>query len=169
MSLGPESGALLVLLLLAGAAAASDIRAMIIPDAVNLLILATGLGASLLLGTVEPASALAGALLGGGLLLGVRTAFRSRRGYHGLGLGDVKFVAAAGTWTGLEGLAPMLLLASLTALAYMGGRRLLDPGFDTGRRIPFGPFLALGTAGIAVLQIGTGTSVLDLIDRALGA
>ncbi|MEA1833479.1 A24 family peptidase [Methylobacterium durans] len=168
LSAAPEAGALLVLLLLAATAAAVDIRAMIIPDAVNLMILVTGLSASLLLGTVEPASALAGALLGGGLLLGVRAAFRSRRGYHGLGLGDVKFVAAAGTWTGLEGLAPMLLAASLTALAYMGARRLLDPGFDTGRRIPFGPFLALGTAAVAALQIGSGTSVLDLIDRALG-
>ncbi|MER2263867.1 A24 family peptidase [Methylobacterium oxalidis] len=168
LSAHPEAGALLILLLLAGAAAASDIRAMIIPDAVNLLILVTGLGASVILGTVEPVSALAGALLGGGLLLGVRWAFRARRGYHGLGLGDVKFVTAAATWIGLEGLAPMLLLASLSALAYMGGRRLLDAGFDTGGRIPFGPFLALGTAAVAALQIGSGTSVLDLIDRALG-
>ena len=56
LSAHPEAGALLILLLLAGAAAASDIRAMIIPDAVNLLILVTGLGASVILGTVELAA-----------------------------------------------------------------------------------------------------------------
>src|SRR3712207_244342 len=91
--------AVAVLCALTSYAAAVDIRSMRIPDRVNLAIFLTGLAASSVLGVVDLVSALAGAAVGGGCLLAVRQAFRSWRGYDGLGLGDVKFVAAAGTWT----------------------------------------------------------------------
>ena len=39
------------------------------------------------------------------------------RGFDGLGMGDVKLTAAAGAWVGLEGLAYVVLLASLAGIA----------------------------------------------------
>jgi prepilin signal peptidase PulO-like enzyme (type II secretory pathway) len=77
----------------------------------------------------------------------------------------VKFVAAAATWTGLEGVALALLIASVSALVYVGSRQILDRGFDMHRRLPFGPFLAFGAASIATVQILSGRSVMDLMDR----
>ena len=160
-----DATALGILVLLVGRAAVVDIRRLIIPDTVNLAIFATGLAASLALGRVALVSALAAALLGGGTFLAVQAGFRAYRGFDGLGTGDVKFIAAGATWTGLEGLAPTLLVASLLALGYVGCRRSWHAGFDLGARIPFGPFLAVGVAVAAAAPICTGGSWFDLIDR----
>jgi leader peptidase (prepilin peptidase)/N-methyltransferase len=170
LSLNPGSlAAVAVLTGLAGYAAAVDIRSMRIPDRVNMAILVTGLTASFLLDVVEPASAMAGAVLGGGALLAIRQAFRAWRGYDGLGLGDVKFVAAAGTWIGVEGLSFALLAGCLSALAFVGAWRVRGQEFDPRRPIPFGPFLAFGAVTVAAGQIITGVTALDLLDRFLPA
>jgi leader peptidase (prepilin peptidase)/N-methyltransferase len=162
-----QFGALGILLLLAGYAAAVDIKSMIIPDAINLAIFGTGLTACFVLRFIEPVSALCGAILGGGLLLLVQVAFRAYRGSDGLGLGDVKFVAATASWTGAEGLPVALLAACAAALAYVIARRSFDTEFDSGRRIPFGPFLAFGAVAVATAQIWMGMSWVDFLERAL--
>lgn len=156
--------ALTILLGLTLYAAVIDIRSMIIPDQVNLAIFVCGLAASFFLGIVHPVSALAGSVLGGGLLFIVMKVFRSYRGYDGLGLGDVKFTAAAATWTGIEGLAFALALASLSALLYMLARQIFDSRFDSQHPIPFGPFLGLGATLVAGFQILTGLSMTDVVD-----
>jgi leader peptidase (prepilin peptidase) / N-methyltransferase len=74
------------------------------------------------------------------------------RKIQGLGLGDVKFLAAAGLWVGVTGLPLLLLVAALTALVYAGimqstGRQLSG---QTSRS--FGPFLALGLLFASGLQ-----------------
>jgi len=153
-----------VLLLLMLYVAVVDIKFMIIPDAVNAAIFLTGMAASLSLGIVNPLSALFACILGGGFLALIQVGFRAYRGYDGLGRGDVKFVAAAATWTGLEGVAPALLIASVSALAFVGGRQVLDRGLDMRRRIPFGPFLALGATSVAMAQILSGTSIMEFVD-----
>jgi prepilin signal peptidase PulO-like enzyme (type II secretory pathway) len=159
--------AVAVLCALTSYAAAVDIRSMRIPDRVNFAIFLTGLAASSVLGVVDIVSALAGAIVGGGCLLAVRQAFRRWRGYDGLGLGDVKFVAATGTWTGAEGLSPALLVGCLAALVFVGMSRAWDRNFDPRRPIPFGPFLGLGAVAVAALQLLSGTTVLDVFDRLL--
>lgn len=156
--------ALAILVGLTCYAAAVDLRQMIIPDPVNLAIFVSGIAASFLLGVTGPVSALAGAVLGGGGLWLVQRAFRAYRGYDGLGLGDVKFAAAAGAWTGMEGLAFALVLASLSALLYLLARRLVDSGFDARQPMPFGPFLAVGVVSVTGFAILTGASMVEIID-----
>lgn len=161
MSAGLITHAVLIALMLG--VAIIDWRLMIIPDAINAAILAVGLTASFGFGQVSPVSAGAAMVLGGGLLLGVQAAFRARRGCEGLGTGDVKLMAAGGTWTGIEGLAPSLLIACLCALACLGCLRAAGIGFGREGRIPFGPFLGLGIVVSAVVPPGLGASWLDLL------
>jgi leader peptidase (prepilin peptidase)/N-methyltransferase len=61
-----------------------------------------------------------------------------------LGFGDVKLAAAAGAWTGLDGLPITLLLASGSALLAILVHGMLRPGerATPTTRIPFGSFLA---------------------------
>ncbi|WP_170285097.1 prepilin peptidase [Microvirga aerophila] len=159
-----HSIALGILLLLMAYVAIIDIKFMIIPDPVNAAIFLTGMAASLALAVVNPLSALCASVLGGGFLVLIQGAFRAYRGYDGLGWGDVKFVAAAATWTGLEGVPLTLLIASVSALVYVGVRQTLDRRFNMHHRVPFGPFLALGATSIAGLQILFGRSVADIME-----
>jgi leader peptidase (prepilin peptidase)/N-methyltransferase len=161
----PQLGAVAVLLLLAGYASYIDCRSMIIPDGVNLAIFGSGMAACFLVRSVAPVSAIAASVLGGGVMVAVECGFRAYRGYDGLGRGDVKFVAAAASWTGLEGLPVALLVGSLAALAYVLGRRSLDSEYDGRDRIPFGPFLAIGVVFVASSQIWSGRSWIDLLDH----
>lgn len=87
------------------------------------------------------------AVLGVGNLLCQR--IRNRDGF---GYGDVKFMAGAGLWTGPEGVAPMLLLASISGIAgfaMTGGCRGRARWESTLR---FGPYLCSGLAVVLLLQ-----------------
>lgn len=72
---------------------------------------------------VELIDALAGAVLGAGMLYALRVAFLRLRGVEALGMGDVKLMAAAGLWGGGWNVPLVLALAALmTLLAIMGLR-----------------------------------------------
>jgi leader peptidase (prepilin peptidase)/N-methyltransferase len=116
-------------------AATFDARRLRIPDAVSLIVAGAGL-----LVAVSEDRWLEAAMTGlavGLLLIGGRAAFRRARGRTGLGLGDVKLLAALAVWTGPT-LAPLgvALAASLAfAWAYREGRLSPLP-------LAFGPFIA---------------------------
>ncbi len=80
--------------------------------------------------------AIAALIVGGGLWFASEALFRLR-GSDMLGLGDVKFIAAATVWIGVDGLPTLLLYASLTGvvLTMLTRKRF-------GDAVPFGPFLA---------------------------
>lgn len=158
-----SAGAILALAALCAYAAAVDARTMRLPDATNAAIFALGLAASLALGRVPPLDGLLAAAAGGGLLLAVALAFRARRGVDGLGLGDVKLVAAAGPWVGLEGLAPMLLLGSIGALAFVAARRMRTGPVALAERLPFGPFLCAAIVLVAGLRWLAGATPADVL------
>ena len=145
------------LVLLTSYAAIVDARTQTIPDLASLALLVGGLLVSATIGVVTPASAVAAAALSGLLLWFVRAAFHALKGYDGLGFGDVKFVAAASTWTGVESVAFALLIASTAALVYVLLRQMLDASFEPNGRVPFCPFLALGIVCVAGLQTLLGT------------
>jgi leader peptidase (prepilin peptidase)/N-methyltransferase len=134
-------------LLLGGALvalAAIDAVTFRLPDLLTLPLLGIGLlGAAFTDGDV-PYWHLLSAAAGGLLLFGVGWLYKSMRGRHGLGLGDVKLFAAAGAWLGGEGLPSVLLVACLTAILTLAYVLIRRGKLRAGTAIPFGPFLALG-------------------------
>jgi leader peptidase (prepilin peptidase) / N-methyltransferase len=128
-----------------------DYREMILPDRLNVALAATGLGQAVLVEKPGLIDAMLGALFAFAVLWSVARLFRHYRGIDGLGFGDVKFSAAAGVWIGWEGVAPMLLIASCSALVFVAFRSWTRQRFEPTTRLPFGPFLGLGTAGCWLL------------------
>jgi prepilin signal peptidase PulO-like enzyme (type II secretory pathway) len=101
----------------------------------------------LFLGHLEPADACIGALLGSGLLGGLRYL-----SHGGLGLGDVKLAVPLGAWLGWEDLLLCLLLASVTGLVY-GAWLFVCRRLNRHTPLPFGPFLALYRAAIISFHV----------------
>jgi len=126
----------------------SDARGFIIPDCLSLPAIPAGLLAAAFLAGPQPwhetvLGHLAGAALGGALLYSVRFAYQAIRNKEGLGLGDVKLATAGGAWTGIEGLNWLLLLACLSALAWVGVKSTLSgERIESAAELPFGAFLA---------------------------
>ncbi|KMO37192.1 peptidase A24 [Methylobacterium variabile] len=123
-----------------------DLRHRIIPDALNLALLVLGLAvAAWHAGTWSVVGlGLTDAGLAFGLFWTLRALHARLSGRIGLGLGDVKFIAAASAWTGLAGLPVLILAASLSALAAVGLVALAGRRVARTTALPFGPFLALG-------------------------
>jgi len=134
-----------LLCLLSAVLAWIDIRHGIIPDWLNLAIAVLGLGKVLMMAGpwagVEAASE--GAVIGGTFWLLRRLYFAFRK-IQGLGLGDVKFLAAAGIWVGIAGLPILLLVAAVSALLCAGVMQLAGRQLSAQTSLSFGPFLAIG-------------------------
>jgi leader peptidase (prepilin peptidase) / N-methyltransferase len=141
------------LLVIGGAAVGGhfywDLRRLILPDVLNLVVATTGLAFHLASSWpyLAPLDLILGATLGAGLLFVLRWLFLRLRGVEALGRGDVKLMAAAGCWVGATGLPLVLLVGSLGTLLTVFALRATGRGF-TGpvatRRIPFGPGLCAG-------------------------
>jgi leader peptidase (prepilin peptidase)/N-methyltransferase len=144
----------LALLALASALLAwIDLRRGIIPNWVNLAIAVIGLARVVIL------DGWAAALMAGceGLVVGaiaflLRRLYFMFRKFQGLGLGDVKLLAASGIWIGIAGVPLQLLVASIAALATAGAVHLAGRRMTRQTAIPFGPFLALGLLVSVALQ-----------------
>jgi prepilin signal peptidase PulO-like enzyme (type II secretory pathway) len=127
------------------ALAAADFHRMLLPNWLNLSLAAVGTMQAAIIGQPNVIDAALGALAGGGSLLLVAVLFRRLRGIDGLGRGDLKLAAAAGIWTGWQGIPLMLLVASVSALAFFVVRAVWNGDLDRSAPLPFGPFLGLGT------------------------
>ncbi len=133
--------------------AAIDLRHFLLPDAltVPLLLLgialaAGGLDVSGISWPIAFSDALVGAASGFLSLALIAWVYLRLRGRAGLGLGDAKLLAASGAWVGWQGLASVVLIAALAALAVslaLAAYKRRRPAL--GDRLPFGPYLALGT------------------------
>ena len=119
-----------------------DLREQLLPDWLNALLALCGLLQSLLIGEPAPTDAIIGSVLGGALMLIIALGYQKLRGVSGLGLGDVKLVASGMLWLGGRWLGPMLLIATLSALALMLCRAGWQKRLDPREPFPFGPFLA---------------------------
>jgi len=154
-----------------------DLDYWIIPDVVVLPVAVLGWVVAWLqphalgVGGIEATFA---AFLGYGLFAGIRWLYLKLRGIEALGLGDAKLLLMVGAFTGLHGLfwtigagALQGLLISVPVL-WWGGRVANqdlhavhgddptlgtdDPDHMTGRRVPFGPFLALAAIEFVLLR-----------------
>lgn len=142
-----EALALFALLAAMLAIAFIDWEFMIIPDPISLGFLVVGLVLAPFTGPgIVPA--VVGALVGGGLLLGVGMLWKKMRGIDAMGGGDIKLMAAVGAFLGaLEVLLVIFVGAFLGALV---GAIVLK---RTGQaKIAFGTFLAAAT--VIVVFVG---------------
>jgi leader peptidase (prepilin peptidase)/N-methyltransferase len=121
-----------------------DLRHQIIPDAVSLPGILAGFIISLIFVHITWYDSLIGIIAGGGVLYFVAFLFEVITGKEGMGGGDIKLLAMIGAWMGWRALPLIILLSSLTGI-FIGGGSLLMSRQGLGTRIPFGPFLALGT------------------------
>jgi len=131
-----------VLLLLA---ARIDAQTGLLPDALTQPLLWLGLGVAWAGEGPALHDALAGVMLGYGFLWCLLGAFKWLSGRDAMGHGDLKLLAALGAWMGWQPLPWALLLACMAGMAFaMWRQRSLRPR----GAYPFGPFLAVGGAGV---------------------
>ena len=137
----PQTGALMAVIAAALlAASVIDIRRLRLPDALTLVVALAGAALAWLRSPLALVEGAVAAAIAFGLLAALRW-LSSRRGRDpGLGLGDVKLVAAFALWLGA--LTPWMVAVAAgigLAVAAAGGLRQ--------GRIPFGPMLALAGFG----------------------
>jgi leader peptidase (prepilin peptidase)/N-methyltransferase len=133
-----EIGVAAALAVILGWAAWIDLKQMILPDWITLPLIPAGLA----LAWVQERPLIErviGAVAGYAAFAGIAWIYRRWRDRDGLGLGDAKLLAAAGAWTGWASLPSVVLVGSVTALAWV-----LVARPDPQKPFPFGPFLALG-------------------------
>jgi leader peptidase (prepilin peptidase) / N-methyltransferase len=136
-----------LLIALAGAVIVMDLRTWRIPDPLNLAIGVSGIAATWMLGRDLLASGI-GIVAGYAAIAGLNALYRARRGKDGIGMGDAKFLAAAGAWVGWMGLPFIALIGASLGLAAVGALRIAGRQVEAQDRLPFGPFLAVATVAV---------------------
>jgi leader peptidase (prepilin peptidase)/N-methyltransferase len=124
-----------------------DLEHLIIPDLANAAMAVLGLALVAIEAPGAHMEALSDALMrsiaAGGLLFLVRFAFAKLAGREGLGLGDVKLVAAGAPFLAWTTLPYALVLAAAAAILVVGLRSIRQGQWlDRETEIPFGAFLA---------------------------
>jgi len=129
-----------------------DLDTFRLPDVLTLPLLGLGLlGAFLIPGNPTGWESLLSALGAGGLFLLIALIYP-----QGMGLGDVKLVAAMGAFLGFPAIFLSVFLGSF--IGALAGIFLLITGQKRFRQqIPFGPYLALG----AILSLLWGTQIFE--------
>jgi leader peptidase (prepilin peptidase) / N-methyltransferase len=122
----------------------------IIPDWANAAVALTGLAHAGLGFGPSIYQAVFAALIMFMIVFLLHEAFVLWRGRPGIGMGDVKFLAAAATWTGLAGLPTLLLIASVSGLLFLIIRSFAGIPINTHTRLAFGPHLAGGLAFVSL-------------------
>lgn len=120
-----------------------DATHLLLPDPLTYGGIGLGLAASFVVGWTTPRNAVVGAAVGAGSLLLLIGLWYLLRRVRGMGLGDVKMLAAVGAFLGVGGTLLTLFLASLIG-AVAGLLFLVRGRLGWGSRLPFGVFLAVG-------------------------
>ncbi|MGI6028687.1 MAG: prepilin peptidase [Candidatus Heteroscillospira sp.] len=129
------------------AASVWDLRKRIIPDSICLLIALTGLI------TFSPVNLL-------GILAALPLLIAALCKPEGIGGGDIKLTAAAGTVMGFGGCTAGLLLGLTASLFFylisqlIRRLRRLEPQKASQVALPMAPFLSLGFLAVTILNIG---------------
>jgi leader peptidase (prepilin peptidase) / N-methyltransferase len=134
----------LAFLALLAAVCAIDARFGIIPDSLVIALAVAGVLQVAATGAADPIErvAEAGAVLAAAWLF--RAGYFRVRGVQGLGLGDVKLMAAGVLWTGAASVPVVILVAVLSALVGLAVVRAQGHRLRGRDAIAFGPHLALG-------------------------
>lgn len=132
----------------------------ILPNTINATLLLTGLawrlgvmGQGSLSGVVAQVDFVWAMALGYGLPLGVALLYRRLRNVTPMGLGDAKMLAGLGVWLGLEGLAGVVMISTVSACVWLTGV-WYQKKYKHRRAIALGPFLAFGAIVMVMWDMG---------------
>ena len=126
-----------------------------LPDAITLPLIGLGLAVSPLATTPSPAMSMAGAAIGFSSLAALAWGYRLWRGIDGLGGGDAKLLAAAGSVSGPFALPIIVLFAAGSALIVVAWGALRGKEVGLQSEVRFGPYLAMGAAAaLPITQAG---------------
>jgi leader peptidase (prepilin peptidase)/N-methyltransferase len=120
----------------------ADFRRQIIPDALNLALAGIGLAHQMATDGLPVHILFAAATFAAAWA--IRHGHFLMTGRIGLGLGDVKMLAAAACWISPLLLPVLLFIASASALLFVGGHVLATGPAAARARVAFGPFIAIG-------------------------
>jgi len=125
----------------------TDLRFFVVPDGLSASAFVLGLIDEILQSADFALGAAVSAILRGAALAAIFfalcAAYRWWRGREGMGLGDVKLAAVAGTWLDWSTIPIAIEIAALSALAVYGFRQwVLSRPLDLTARLPFGAFFA---------------------------
>jgi prepilin signal peptidase PulO-like enzyme (type II secretory pathway) len=130
--------------------AAVDARTGILPNALNIVLIVSGLVWQLFIKSGTSISAILAQVeyvwamgLGYALPISMAWAYSRMAKVQPMGRGDAKMLAGLGAWLGLSGLVAAVLVSTLGASFWVLGL-MLKGCYQRHLAIPFGPFLALG-------------------------
>lgn len=129
-----------------------DLEHQIIPDVLSLPMLALTPLVVYLHPDLDWKSALIGVLIGGGSLYAVAWLYYLIRRDYGLGMGDVKLLAAIGGWLGYQSILTTIFWGSILGSIVGVGVIIYSRKLDLKIRLPFGPFLSV--AAVSYLLFG---------------
>ncbi len=135
-----------------------DIRHMIIPDVIDLPMIALTPLVVYFHPELDWKSSLVGLLVGGGSLYLIAWIYWLIRREIGLGMGDVKLLAAIGGWLGYQAIFPVIVYGSILGSLYGIGAIIVSRSVNWKSAIPFGPFLAIG----AIIHLLFGGTIQEL-------
>lgn len=119
-----------------------DFKTLKLPNSLTAAVLLLGISYSIY-SDQDPWLAVISFLISFSFLLIVSYAYFKVRGYHGLGMGDVKLFAAGSVWLSPYLLPIVLLISSLTAIIYFFLMKQRGESDPSKQKIPYGPFLAI--------------------------
>ncbi|PKB91361.1 hypothetical protein A8A01_01155 [Ewingella americana] len=126
-----------------------DLHTMLLPDRLTLpLLILALLFATSGYGSVALPSALIAAGLGFGVPWLLSLLFRLLRGHDGMGVGDMKLLAALGAWLGAQALLDIVAASTLLAL----GAAVVLLRVKPDEPFPFGPYPIIAALGWLLLM-----------------
>ena len=159
VSVSVASGWMLLITCLLGwallTAAATDLRVFILPNAITLPLIPAGLAVAYFLTGEDIWDHIIGAIAGGGALFALDWIYERVRRRRGLGMGDVKLVAAAGAWLGWPYLSWLVLLAAALALVMLLVMRARGTMVTATTPLPFGAPLSAAFFALWVVRLLT--------------
>lgn len=123
--------------------ASLDIKYYWLPDGLTLALAATGLAlAHILPTTPDIYDRIIGGFSAFIFLTCISMIYRKIRGYDGMGSGDPKLFGAMGMWIGWQGLAALMLYASILGLLWAAWLSFRKHNIDGDYKLPLGALLA---------------------------
>lgn len=121
-----------------------DAEHLWLPDLLTLPLGLVGAAVTFALTDAPYWAPLAGAAVGYGVLGLIAWLYKRTRGRDGLGGGDPRLLGAIGAWVGWQGLASVLVWASLAGLSVAAAMLITRRRLAEDKKLPFGTFLAIG-------------------------